>query len=60
MLLVPHCIREGKLHDNAPMESFYKILKCKLVDDAKSENSEGVKQAIFKYIEMFYNTKRMH
>ena len=52
--------RKGTPYDNAPMESFYKTLKRELVDDAKFENPEEAKQAIFKYIETYYNTKRMH
>ena len=52
--------RKGTPYDNAPMESFYKTLKRELVDDAKFESPEEAKQAIFKYIETYYNTKRMH
>lgn len=52
--------RKGTLYDNAPMESFYKTLKRELIGDVKFENLEEAKQEIFKYIETYYNTKRIH
>lgn len=52
--------RKGNPYDNAIMESFYKTLKRELVQDAHFENPEQAKKEIFKYIELYYNTKRMH
>lgn len=52
--------RKGNPYDNAIMESFYRTLKRKLVRDSHSENPEQAKLDIFKYIELYYNTKRMH
>ncbi|MCY9669554.1 IS3 family transposase [Paenibacillus alginolyticus] len=52
--------RRGNPYDNAVMESFYKTLKRELMHDTKFGNAEEAKRAIFEYIEMFYNTKRMH
>lgn len=51
---------EGNLYDNAMMESFYKTLKRELINDAHFETRAEASQEIFKYIETYYNTKRMH
>lgn len=45
---------------NALMESFYRTIKRELIQDANFEASEQAQQEIFKYIELYYNTKRMH
>lgn len=42
------------------MESFYRTIKSELIQDAKYENPEQAQKDIFKYIEMYYNTKRIH
>ena len=42
------------------MESFYRTLKRELVQDAHVETPEQAQKEIFKYIELYYNTKRMH
>lgn len=42
------------------MESFYKTIKRELIQDAHFETPEQAQQEIFKYIELYYNTKRMH
>jgi len=52
--------RKGNPYDNAIMESFYRTLKRELVKDAKYDNPEQARLDIFKYIECYYNTKRMH
>lgn len=52
--------RKGNPYDNAIMESFYRTLKRELVQDAGYDNPEQARQEIFKYIELYYNTKRMH
>lgn len=52
--------RKGNPYDNAVMESFYRTLKRELVRDARYEHPEQAKKEIFKYIELYYNTKRMH
>ena len=51
--------RPGNPYDNALMESFYKSLKSALLIDGRFETMEKSKNAIFEYIEMFYNTKRL-
>ena len=52
--------RKGNPYDNAVMESFYRTLKRELVQDSHYENPEQARMDIFKYIELYYNTKRMH
>ena len=51
--------RPGRPNDNQPIESFWKTLKREL--DGLSELSfKEVKQEIFQYIELYYNTERLH
>ena len=52
--------RKGNPYDNAVMESFCRTLKRKLVQGADYDNSEQAQADIFKYIETYYNTKRLH
>ena len=52
--------RNDNPYDNAMMESFYRTIKRKLIQDANFENPEQAQQEIFKYIELYYNTRRMH
>ncbi len=52
--------RKGNPYDNAIMESFYRTLKRELVQDANYDTPEQARQDIFRYIELYYNTKRIH
>ncbi|AHA74543.1 IS3 family transposase [Bacillus cereus] len=52
--------RKGNPYDNALMESFYKAKKRELIQSAKLKTPEQARKEIFKYIELYYNTKRMH
>ena len=52
--------RKGNPYDNAVMESFYRTLKRELVQDADYDDPEQARMDIFKYIETYYNTKRIH
>ena len=51
--------RKGDPFDNAVAESFFSTLKCELVHLAHFYTRDQVKQAIFAYIEGFYNTCRI-
>lgn len=42
------------------MELFYRTFEFELINDAKFESSAEAKADEFKYIETYYNTKRMH
>jgi len=52
--------RRGNPYDNAMMESFYRKLKTELLQEKAFETTEEAQQEIFKYIELYYNKKRMH
>ena len=52
--------RKGNPYDNAIMESFYRTLKRELVQGAAYDNPEQAQLDIFKYIETYYNTRRIH
>jgi putative transposase len=47
-------------YDNAAMESFWSTLKTELVPAACFENLTQARTAIFEYIQLFYNPKRLH
>jgi putative transposase len=54
--------RKGNCYDNAPMESFFHTLKTEHVyqqDFEKLTNSEA-SISVFRWIECFYNRKRLH
>lgn len=52
--------RKGNCWDNAPSESFFHTLKTELVYHKDLKTREEAKQAIFEYIEVFYNRERLH
>lgn len=52
--------RKGNCWDNAVSESFFHSLKTELVHHVKFMSREEAKAAIFEYIEVFYNRKRLH
>lgn len=53
-------VHSNSRNDNAMMESFYLTLKRELVQGANFETPEQAQKQIFEYIELYYNTKRMH
>lgn len=52
--------RKANCWDNAVAESFFHTLKVELVHEMKFANRDEAKKAIFEYIEVYYNRKRMH
>lgn len=52
--------RKGCPYDNAVMESFFKTLKRELPLDRKYDTRIEARQEIFKFIELYYNTRRPH
>ena len=52
--------RKGNCWDNAVAESFFGTIKAELIYQHKFRTMEEAKDAIFEYIEVFYNRIRMH
>ena len=50
----------GECYDNAVIESFWSNLKKELVFHHKFKTLQEAREAIFEYIEVFYNRKRIH
>ncbi|EXE51831.1 integrase core domain protein, partial [Acinetobacter baumannii 1552865] len=51
--------KRGDCYDNAPIESFWGILKNELVHHYNYQTREEAKADIIKYIELFYNHRRI-
>jgi putative transposase len=52
--------RTGDCYDNAAMESFFSTLKGECVERSLFQTRQEARQAIFEYIECFYNRIRRH
>jgi len=50
----------GDALDNAVAESFFSTLQAELLDQQKWASRAELRPAIFDYIEMFYNRRRLH
>ena len=51
---------KGNCYDNAAMESFWATLKTDLRINKPYQTKEEARRAIFDYIEVFYNRRRIH
>lgn len=58
--IVQSMSRRGNCWDNAVAESFFHSLKTELIYNEIFETRAQANQAIFEYIEVFYNRQRMH
>jgi transposase InsO family protein len=58
--IVQSMSRKGNCWDNAVSESFFHTLKTELTHQKTFETIERAKQAVFEYIEVFYNRTRIH
>lgn len=58
--IVQSMSRKGNCWDNSVAESFFKTLKTELVYHCNFKTRDEAKQAIFEYIEIFYNRERLH
>lgn len=56
----PSMSRRGNCWDNAVAESFFSNLKKEKIRRTKYKTRDDARQAMFHYIEMFYNPKRRH
>lgn len=52
--------RADNPYDNAFMESYFSRFKAELIQDGTFETIEDARTEIFEFIEMYYNTKRLH
>ena len=52
--------RKGECYDNAVVESFFHTLKTELVYNTEFQTKQQAREAIFEYIEVFYNRERLH
>lgn len=52
--------RKGNPYDNACIESFHSVLKKEEIYLNTYQNFEDAQRAIFKYIESWYNRRRIH
>lgn len=50
----------GDCYDNAMAESFFATLECELIDRSRFENPDEGRQAVFTFIEGWYNPHRRH
>jgi transposase InsO family protein len=56
----PSMSRKGNCYDNACMESFHSIIKKELIYCKKFKTRRQAYDEIYRYIEFFYNRKRIH
>lgn len=52
--------RKGNCWDNAVAESFFATLKTELIYEQEWSSRSELRSAVFEYIEIFYNRKRLH
>jgi putative transposase len=52
--------RKGNPYDNAPAETFFSCLKCDCTNFPCFKTRKDARQAIFWYIEFYYNRQRRH
>jgi putative transposase len=52
--------RKGNCYDNACIESFHSILKRELVYQTKFKTKQQAREELYRYIEFWYNRKRIH
>ena len=58
--LIASMSRKGDCYDNAVAESFFSTLKNELIIDMKFQDRVSTRSEILKFIEVFYNRKRLH
>ncbi|CCF85510.1 IS3 family transposase [Nitrolancea hollandica] len=58
--ITPSMSRAGNCYDNALAESFFATLKRELIDTRPWPTRRMACQAIFEWLEVFYNRQRCH
>ena len=52
--------RTGNCYDNAMAESFFATFKREFIDRQRWPTRQAARQAIFEWLEVFYNRQRRH
>jgi len=52
--------RRGDCYDNAPTESLWSTIKRELIHQRRFRTRREARAAVFEYIEVFYNRRRIH
>jgi putative transposase len=58
--MVQSMSRKGNCWDNSMAESFFRSLKVEAIYGSKIASKTDAENIIFRYIEQFYNNKRIH
>ena len=58
--LIASMSRKANCYDNAAMEAFWSTLKLELIYRRNFDDMAQVREALFDYIEVFYNRQRLH
>lgn len=58
--MTPSMSAKGNCYDNAPMESCIGTIKKECIQSRRFRTREEATQAVFEYIEGYYNTRRRH
>jgi transposase InsO family protein len=58
--ILPSMSARGNCYDNAAMEAFWSTLKTELIHRLVLRDLAHARLAVFEYIEIFYNRKRLH
>jgi transposase InsO family protein len=58
--LVASMSRKANCYDNATMEAFWSTLKLELIYRRQFADADQLRQALFDYLEVFYNRQRLH
>lgn len=58
--LISSMSRKANCYDNAVMEAFWSTLKLELIYRRTFDDMAQVREALFDYIEVFYNRQRLH
>jgi len=58
--IVPSMGSVGDCYDNAMAESFFATIECELLQGSQFRNHAEARQAVFEFIEGWYNQRRRH
>jgi len=58
--IIPSMSRKGDCWDNAVIERFFRSLKSERTNHRRYQTRDAARQDVINYIEMFYNSRRLH